>query len=390
MIDKTYKKVEPLGSLGISIERIVWLLNAVLRRSSLILGAMLVAALIAAAIVKFAPQAYVTKAIILTQPANQTRNVVAADLQRQTAIEQLRVLEAWLKSDHVFGSLLPELMDGAVAKDPRKRTTILNVLRASLEFELIGASVIEIRLRGSKADGLGKKLEVIIARLVEGLIQPDSGILTASQLIVIRGREALRAASEKLSAEISAAGLEDTPSLRSRLQQLDDLNRQYAELSRRAQLAKRGAAATSTGALPVVNVVLTRDLARIKQQIEKIRPELSERDNDLKRLEIANGNFLDAMSRYDTVRRNQPATSTNYLGVFTAPERLTIVGRPKDPVVGKSSGLKYAVALILLALLGTLGWIGILEILDNRLKMRQEFEAAAGVSVIARLPRVRP
>jgi hypothetical protein len=375
------------SAIDAAVEQIVCIINIVARRRALILAALAAAVPLAISILVLAPQEYVANAIVLTQPANQSPlSGQAPGPHRQAATDQLRVIEAWLKSDHVFGALLPDLLDGDVPTDARARSIVMTKLRKSLEFEMIGDSVIEVRLRGDRAEGLGKKLEVILTQFVEGMIQPDSGVLSASQLIALHRRDAVRDATARFGAELKAAGLSDSPALRAGLHSLDALVQEHDELARRIKGAARGKVG-SAASPAATEASSARELSALGQRIAATRATLAVRETDLRGVEAAYRSLIEAQAAMDAINRVRPTPAVNHLGIFASPERLTIAGRPKDPVVGKASGTKYLAALLLFMMLGTAALIAFLEVLERRLKVRQDFEDIAGIPVIARLPR---
>jgi capsular polysaccharide biosynthesis protein len=74
-----------------------------------------------------------------------------------------------------------------------------------------------------------------------------------------------------------------------------------------------------------------------------------------------------------------------YPGIFEAPERLTLIGRPRDPLFGQSPIKKYAVLALLLSLIFG-GLLAVLaEYFDPRVRSRRQVRAATGLPVVARV-----
>jgi hypothetical protein len=73
----------------------------------------------------------------------------------------------------------------------------------------------------------------------------------------------------------------------------------------------------------------------------------------------------------------------NYLGLFSAPQNVVLMGRPRDPLVGKSTGPKYAVAIMLLGFLAGLGMIALRHILDETLRDENDVTNVSGLPVLA-------
>lgn len=91
----------------------------------------------------------------------------------------------------------------------------------------------------------------------------------------------------------------------------------------------------------------------------------------------------------NSARGSSRASGSAYVRVFDAPERLMVVGRPRDPLTGTSSGKKNAIAVLMLAAFFGLGGTVLAVFMDGRLRVTEDFETIAGVPVLARLPRTR-
>ncbi len=358
-----------------SIERIVFLLMGLRRHWLLLLLPLVIAAPLAVLTWKFTPTKYEAKSTILMLSANRGSDWSggASGFPRQNAVEQIAVLEAWLKSDHVLGELLPQLVDGPVPTDPAALSIMTSVLRRSLSLQLIGAAVLEIQLDGSQAKGLGRKLETIVARLMEGVLNPEAGILSSVQLIIAHREEAAQEAEAALNHAIAAAGLESPERVKAQLQALRllKLNRQ-----------------PSTSALRMERTS-TREPGSAISQLGEARAAISSDPKIVATLESLFDTSENAHTALQQIRDKGDPSATSYVRVFDAPERLTVIGRPRDPLMGTSPGRKYAIAIMLLAVLSSLGCVGAAAMLDPRLRVGEDFELVAGVPVVTRLGRLR-
>jgi hypothetical protein len=375
-----------------SFERLVFMLDGLRRSWILFLLPLVLAAPLAYGAWKFTPIMYEAKSAILMVSANRGAESPNgfSGLPRNIVTDQVAVLEAWLKSDQVFGELLPQLLDGPVPSDPEVRANVTDAFRRSLTLEVIGSSVLEMRLAGSDADGLGRKLEIIIARLLEGVINPEAGILSASQMIVARRGAALAEAEAALNKAITAVGNGEPGLVKAKLEALSDRKN------------PRGAAPTrfaSRGGLNEVGGLSIQPAARInsaepisaedKQQLDALRASISSDPQIVASLERLFEAHLAAKLAFQDAQDRAGNSATSYVRVFDAPERLTVIGRPRDPVKGTSTGRKLAIALMLAAFLGGIGLVGVAVMLDPMLRIGEDFEQTSGLQVIARLRKVR-
>lgn len=367
-------------------QRIIFFLTGLLRRWWVVLLPMIVAAPIAILIWKAAPKQYEAKSTILLTSANRGGDGGGAGHPRN-ASEQVAVLEAWLKSDGIISELLPQILEGEVPTDSLKLGIVTNALRRSLTLQLVGAAVLEVRLEGEEAQGLGRKLEIIIARLLEGLLNPEAGILNASQLIAARRGEAMMEAEAALNRAIVAAGIENPEQVKSRLQTLHALKR--SRVAGPTGLPRGAGKPVSTGSAGAPSADSAAAASQV-QQLEEVRISISADPAVVRTLEGLFDIFEEARMSYQDVRERVNSASASYVGVFDAPERLTVIGRPQDPIVGKSSGMKLAVAVMMIAALSGLALGALMVLLDPRLRVNADFEAVSSVPVLARLPKLHP
>lgn len=359
------------------IERIFFLVDGLRRHWWLFLLPLVIAAPIAAATWKFAPKKYETKSTILMLSANRGADWSggSSGFPRQSASEQVAVLEVWLKSDHVLGPLLPQLLDGPVPTDPEALSIQIERLRRSLKLQLIGAAVLEVQLEGSQAQGLGRKLEIIVTRLLEGVLNPEAGILSAVQLIIARREEAVEEADAALRRAITAAGLESPQRIISQLQELRTLKQSRRPVAGEFRIERASNPNTRTTTSP--------------PHLDEARTEISHDPKIVATLENLFDVYEDSKRAFQQIREKAGTASTSYVRVFDAPERLTVIGRPRDPLVGNSSGRKFAIAIMLLAGLASVGLVSLAVTLDSRLRVEEDFADIGGVPVIARLSRLR-
>lgn len=351
-------------------ERVLATVDAFNRRWRLFLLPIVAMLPIAALITLLVPEKYVAKSTILLQSANRSGDWSggSAGFPRQSTIEQVGVIEAWLKSDHVLGDLLPQLLD-EVPTDAKARLAQIAILRGSLTFELTSPSVLDVKLEGPTAQGLGRRLEIIVSRLMEGILHPEAGILSSPQLVLLRRKEAIEEADTALRRAMAAAGANDVKAAETMRNQLKGI----AELKRALARDENGAASSRS--------MLTQTLAGDRKAIS--------RDSQVvERLETLYAASEEALSHLDSARQSMASKPDTYVRIFDSPEQLTVVGRPRDPLVGQGSARKLIVALFLFTLLLGAGFVFIAEVLDPRARTREDFETAAGLPLLARLPEI--
>ncbi len=362
-------ELQPQSGADKAREMLVYGLGVIERQWRYLLYPVLITIVVALAVVKLSPTTYTTKALILIQSANRPVGAglqSAANVSRQAVLDQIAALDAWLKSDEVVGNLLPRLVDPASIATPEGIEVQTKILRSSLTMELVGGSAIEMRLEGSKPRGLASKLELIVERLMEGLTRPEKGILNSMQFVELQRKEALAAADSALGRGLLRAGIPDTDKVRNILKQINDLKLQM--INNESSYAAGSANSES--------------LAR---NLRNLRAELSEDQKVANQLELLYAEYHIASANAADLKRNFRPNQANYIGIFDSPENLLLVGRPQDPIYGTRSAKKLAIAAILLSVLAALAMAGMRELVNRRLFLTAQFEAASGLPVVARI-----
>ena len=344
-------------------EYIVFVIDVVRRRWLLLLVPVLIAGIAGFTAVKLAPKKYMATSILLLQGANRAATG-GGPVQQLNAFEQVRALEAWLKSDQIMTEILPE-MSGYTPPASREALLIqTRILASSLSLELVGNSVLQISLEGANPVGLGRNLEIIIARLMEGLTGPEKNVLSASQFMVMRRSEDVALAEKALMQAIDAGHLESPSRTQALLQQLWLLTSK-----------QQGSGDTR---------------AKTSETIKSLRKQISSDPTLVRELERRYADYQTALMREERVKRDANPSRGNYVSIFDSPGNLLVVGRPKDPIIGVSAAKKPAIAGILFSFLLGGALVVLVELLDGRVRTRKEYESLAGLPVVARLGKITP
>ncbi|HKJ61726.1 MAG TPA: Wzz/FepE/Etk N-terminal domain-containing protein, partial [Hyphomicrobiales bacterium] len=305
-------------------EYLVLLLDTIKRRwrvAALIIMTALPLAIIAA---KITPVSYTAKSLILLHA--DSNNITPQSSQQ--IMEQVAAIEAWLKSDHIMRELLPQITDGTKILDPKALSIDLDIARASIHFTPLGGSALEISLDGRKPDGLGQKLEIILARIMEGLSGPDRGILSAPQFALLKRSENVEREKTALEQTVEQSGAGSTAVIENRLQALQELNASI-RFNRR----------NSTGQNTANEL---DDLTKRKQEIEQlISADPAVRAKIFQQYDT----YETALTDFETLQSQISPKSKNYFGLLDA-SGVVVVGRPQDPVIGNSLGKKIAIAIL--------------------------------------------
>jgi capsular polysaccharide biosynthesis protein len=317
---------------------------------------------------KMTPTTYTAKSLILLQPAGRA----AGAYSHQGTMDQVAAIEAWLKSDPVMRDLLPEIMDIKDPSDPVQLSALMRVARASINFTLLGGSALEISFESDKPQGLARKLETILGRIMEALTRPDQGIFSASQFALLRREESVQAAKQALYKAIDDAGMKSPEIIEDRLKALHDL-----EVSAWQYNGEPSAAAgTETAA---------SNLAQQKQDIEDL---ISDDRQLVGKLLDLYATYQKILADYEPLRERLSSGSNNYVGILDAAASIVVVGRPQDPIFGNSAARKIAIAIMFLSVVGSAGLVWLMELFYPGIRTRSEFEDLSELPVIARFQKL--
>ena len=368
MGDNINQNVSEYAVLGLDILRRRWLV---------FLLPIALAVPLAALAIQFAPTKYVAKSLILLQSANRTANT--GGFGRQNLVEQVAAIDAWLKSDHVLRDLLPHIKGPGNSADPKAISAMIREARSSIWLSLVGGSALEVSFIGRSPEGLSRKLEVVLARIMEGLTGPENGIFNASQFLLIQRSEASRQAEEALDEAISRAGAENPEFVRSQLQRLYDADQRprsrFAVDPKSSVTTERSTELVSTPQEPAPETSQTEQAIFSDPQV-------------VKELRRYFDGFQQAQLEYQALKDRLSSRQGNYVGIFDSAENVLVVGRPQDPIFGESPARKLAIAIVFLSIIGGFGLVWLVETLFSGLRTRKEFESLSGLPVIARLQKL--
>lgn len=352
-------------------EYLVLGLSAARRRWLLLVLPVTIAIPLAVAAVYLAPMKYSAKSLVMLQSANRAAGLAnSGNYQRQSIVEQVAAIEAWLKSDSVLSAIVRQVVDPAEVATAEGLNRQLRIMRTKLSLELIGGSALEIRLDDNNPKGLGHRLEVILARLMEGLTGPEQSILNASQFVTTRRAEAVAAAETALLSAVATAPVKSPEATFASLKKIHELRQALQRASD-----------------PAAKYMPSVDPAKAAATIEILRQEMSGDAAVVSELETLYGRLQDARTQLESNKDRSLGGSNNYVGIFDAPDHILLVGRPQDPLTGESSVRKLAIAGVLFSIILGAALVVIAEFFSTRLRTRAEFEAQSDLPVIARLPK---
>ncbi len=358
-------------------EHIVFVIDVIRRRWLLLCLPVLVAGILGVVAVKLSPTKYTATSLLLLQGANRTAGG-AGPIQQMNTVEQVRALEAWLKSDQVLTDLLPQMTDYKPPSSPAELLIQTRILAASLSLQLVGTSVLEISLQGRRPQGLGRSLEVVISRLMEGLTGPEQNVLSAPQFMLMRRSEDVALTENALMSAIERAGFQAPLQVRAELQQLWAMDQRRTAGPSAGDWISRPAVPSNAP-----------DNDKGADAAQRLRAAISTDPRLVQELERLYASYQMALDRQENLRKQAAPARSNYVSIFDSPDNLLVIGRPKDPIFGESIAKKPAIAGILLSILAAGGLVFLAELFDGRLRTRKDHENVSGLPVVARIGKIQ-
>jgi polysaccharide chain length determinant protein (PEP-CTERM system associated) len=263
---------------------------------------------------RVAPRVYEAKTILVLQETSKENPFLTDYAIGLNVKDRIAALTSLLGSEHILLSVLKELGEVKEGGDPAKTAYQIRELSGAITLRLTGTDLFELHLRGSRPEGLGRKLEAVTKHFLLQLLSPEQSRLRATQGFLReqmdKRREELEAA-EKDMAEFKRQNAELLPDIYEKnLQRLQAMEGDLA--SRQVELAgARGQFETMRSQLasanPIVGrleesiVQVTADLTALRSRYTEGHSEVQAAERRLKRLQEERQATIDAMRGVDAV-----------------------------------------------------------------------------------------
>jgi hypothetical protein len=399
--------------------------DAAWRRRILLMVPFLVLLPLGLAFAKFGPKSYVARSLLLLQESGRD-NPLARDAGPVRMQDRIAGLQALLKSDRVLSAAIADLANGEATADAKTLAGSAQDLSSALSLELLGNDFLEFKLKAPHKEGLGRKLEVVTVRFLEALL-PAQDVVNVTQLLLDRRKEELDDAERRLNAFGNQIAAHLPPSygadeaeLNSRKIRLAQKQSELASLSAEVEVLRGSVGRTpaQVSALEteqalgrpgqarttVRDTIDTSDLMKMQAgeaRVDALRKEVDQSGRDVdklqqrltlayapigRQLENLKSDARKARISYEQVAKNYtPPSKMRSTTILNAPERIKVIDAPRDPEQPTLSALKIMLIAFAASLLSAVGVAVIAELLDPRLRRRDQYEQVAGIPVLARL-----
>lgn len=126
---------------------------------------------------RLAPKNYEAKMILLLQETGKDNPFLKDYVVNLEVKDRFAALQALLKSEHVLLNVLKDIHGPAVANDQAKAAMMMRQLASEITVTLVGADLIEMKLKGRQPQGLGKILAAVSVHFLDRLLSPERSTL---------------------------------------------------------------------------------------------------------------------------------------------------------------------------------------------------------------------
>ncbi len=290
------------------------LLNAAWRRRYLICTPIVLMIPIGVVGARFAPKTYEAKTILLLQETGKDNPFLKDYVVGLNVKDRISALQALLKSEHVLLAVLRDIYGADIEKDEQKLALLMRQLGSEISVQLVGSDLLELKLKGSAQQGLGKMLGAITKRFLERLLSPEQSTLGATQEFLKEQKDMRRRAledAEIASATYKAQNADKLPAVyTTNVQRLGAMRQKLEEKSMELSAAtaafadmRRQLASSNpiVGRLEEAIVQITSELTALHSRYTDNHSEVQAAERKLLRLQEERRTYIDDAHRLDTI-----------------------------------------------------------------------------------------
>jgi polysaccharide chain length determinant protein (PEP-CTERM system associated) len=261
---------------------------------------------------RFAPKVYEAKTILLLQETGKDNPFLKDYAVGLHVKDRISALQALLKSEHVLRAVLSDIHGADIEKDQRKLAMMMRQLGTDISVQLVGSDLLELKLKGSQPQGLGKLLSAISKRFLERLLSPEQSTLGATQEFLKQQKEMRRSALEEAELEFARFKAQNSDKLpaiyTTNVQRLGAMRQKLEEKTMELSAAnasfgdmRRQLARTNpiVGRLEESIVQVTSELTALRSRYTDSHSDVQAAERKLQRLEEERRTYIEDAKRID-------------------------------------------------------------------------------------------
>ena len=301
--------------MTLSLHEIIQLvLNAAWRRRYLIIVPFIVMIPLGIVGARWAPKTYEAKTILLLEETGKNNPFLKDYVVGLDVKDRFSALQALLKSEHVLVNVLRDIHGPEIEQDQQKLAFMMRRLAGEVSVQLVGADLIEFKLKGSKPEGLGKTLASISKHFLDRLLSPERSSLGAAEDFLKDQKEKRRkdlVQAELAFATFKAENSDKLPAVyATTVQALGAMRQKLEEKSRDLSAAdaalkdiRNQLSSTNpiVGRLEEAMVQATSELTALKSRYTDGHSEVQAAERRLERLQEERRVYLDSVSKLNEI-----------------------------------------------------------------------------------------
>lgn len=258
------------------------------------------------------PRTYEAKMIVLLQETGKNNPFLKDYVVGLDVRDRFSALQALLRSEHVLHAVLRDIHGPSIDKDPKHLLYMMQQLALKVSVQLIGADLIEFKLRGSEPDGLGKTLSLISRYFLDRLLTPERMSMGTAEDFLKDQKEKRRRDLEQAELAYTSYKTEHSDKLpavyATTVQALGAMRQKLEERTRElsaADAALKDIHHQLTSTNPIIGrleesmIQASSDLTALKSRYTDGHSEVQAAERRLERLQEERRVYLESMSKID-------------------------------------------------------------------------------------------
>ena len=261
---------------------------------------------------RWAPKTYQAKTIVLLQETGKNNPFLRDYVVGLDVKDRFAALQALLKSEHVLLDVLRDIHGPEIEHDQIKLAFMMRQLAGEVSVELVGADLIEFKLKGRQPKGLGKTLASISKHFLDRLLTPETSSLGDAEEFLKDQKEKRRKDLEQAETAFSNFKAENSDklpavyattvqALGAMRQKLEEKTRELSDADASLKDIRHQLSTTNpiVGRLEEAMIQATSELTALKSRYTDEHSEVQAAEKRLERLQEERRVYMENVSKID-------------------------------------------------------------------------------------------
>ena len=287
-------------------------LSAAWRRRYLICVPFLVMIPVSLIGAKWVPKTYQSKMIVLLQETGKNNPFLKDYVVGLEVRDRFAALQALLKSEHVLLDVLRDIHGPEIERDQVKLSAMMRQLANEVSVELVGADLVEFKLKGREPKGLGNTLASISKHFLDRLLSPETSSLGDAEEFLkdqmekrrkdlVQAEQAYSQFKTENSDKLPAVYATTVQALGAMRQKLEEKTRELSDSDAALKDIRHQLSTTNpiVGRLEEAMIQATSELTALKSRYTDEHSEVQAAEKRLERLQEERRIYMEDVSKID-------------------------------------------------------------------------------------------